>query len=107
MDSSKMTKLGWSSETTLSEGIGIALIEAMAAKLPIIATDVPACREVLDNGKAGILVPERRVDLWINALDQIISSSSQRDYYIAKSINNLKKYDVKNVKNQWFNLFKE
>ena len=93
--------------TTLSEGFGIALIEAMAAKLPIIATDVPACREVLDNGKAGILVPERRVDLWINALDQIISSSSQRDYYIEKSIQNLNKYDVKNVKNKWFNLFKE
>ena len=79
----------------------------MAAKLPIIATDVPACREVLDNGNAGILIPLGRVDLWINALDQIISSSSKRDYYINKSIQNLRKYDVKNVKNKWANLFKE
>ena len=79
----------------------------MAAKLPIIATDVPACREVLDNGKAGILIPLGRVDLWIKALNQIISSSSKRDYYINKSIQNLKKYDVKNVKNKWANLFKE
>ena len=47
--------------TTLSEGFGIALIEAMAARLPIIATDVPACREVLDNGKAGILIPEEEL----------------------------------------------
>ena len=93
--------------TTLSEGFGIALIEAMAAKLPIIATDVPACREVLDNGKAGILIPLGRVDLWINALNQIISSSSKRDYYINKSIQNLKNYDVNNVKNQWSSLFEE
>ena len=92
--------------TTLSEGFGIALIEAMAAKLPIIATDVPACREVLDDGKAGILIPVGRVDLWINALNQIISSSTKRNLYIEKSIQNLKKYDVKVVKNKWFNLFK-
>ena len=92
--------------TTLSEGFGIALIEAMAAKLPIIATDVPACREVLDDGKAGILVPEGRVDLWIKALNQIINSSTKRDYYIEKSIQNLKKYDVKDVKNKWSSVFK-
>ena len=91
--------------TTLSEGFGIALIEAMAARLPIVATDVPACREVLDDGKAGILIPEGRVDLWINALNQIISSSTKRDFYIEKSIKNLKKYDVEIVKHKWINLF--
>ena len=79
----------------------------MAARLPIIATDVPACREVLDNGKAGILIPKGRVDLWINALNQLINSSSKRDYYVEKSIQNLKKYDVKIVKNKWLKLFKE
>ena len=87
--------------TTLSEGFGIALIEAMAARLPIVASDVPACREVLDNGKAGILIPVGRVDLWINALNQIISSPAKRDFYIDKSIRNLKKYDVEIVKNKW------
>ena len=92
--------------TTVSEGFGIALIEAMAARLPIIATDVPACREVLDNGKAGILIPVGRVDLWINALNKIISSSSKRDFYIKNSIRNLKTYDVKIVKNKWLSLFK-
>ncbi len=93
--------------TTLSEGFGIALIEAMAARLPIIATDVPACREVLDNGKAGLLIPSGRVDLWIDGLNQIISSQTKRDYYIENSIQNLKKYDVKVVKNKWSRLFKE
>ena len=93
--------------TTLAEGFGIALIEAMAAKLPIIATDVPACREVLDDGNAGILIPLGRVDLWINALNQLISSPTKRDYYIEKSIQNLKKYDVNIVKNKWRSLFEE
>jgi glycosyltransferase involved in cell wall biosynthesis len=39
------------------EGLGIALIEAMAAGVPVIASDVGACREVLDDGALGLLVP--------------------------------------------------
>jgi glycosyltransferase involved in cell wall biosynthesis len=38
------------------EGFGIALAEAMAAGVPIVATDVGACREVLDLGRCGLLV---------------------------------------------------
>lgn len=38
------------------EGLGIALIEALAAGVPTVASNVGACREVLDNGRWGILV---------------------------------------------------
>ncbi len=43
--------------TTRDEGFGIALAEAMAVGLPVIASDVPACREVLGEGAHGWLVP--------------------------------------------------
>jgi len=43
--------------TTAQEGLGSVLLEAMAAGLPIIASDVPACREVLQDGLHGELVP--------------------------------------------------
>lgn len=42
--------------TTRDEGFGIVLIEAMAKRVPIVASDVPACREVLDGGTVGLLV---------------------------------------------------
>jgi len=46
------------------EGLGIALIEAMAAGVPVVASDVPACREVLEDGALGVLVaPEDPADL--------------------------------------------
>jgi glycosyltransferase involved in cell wall biosynthesis len=43
--------------TTADEGLGIALVEAMAAGVPVVASDVGACREVLDDGALGLLVP--------------------------------------------------
>jgi glycosyltransferase involved in cell wall biosynthesis len=42
--------------TTRDEGFGIVLIEALSAGLPVIASDVPACREVLQGGLLGKLV---------------------------------------------------
>ena len=42
--------------TTQDEGFGIALAEAMAKGIPIIASDVEACREILCNGVCGLLV---------------------------------------------------
>jgi glycosyltransferase involved in cell wall biosynthesis len=43
--------------TTPDEGLGSALVEAMAAGVPVVASDVGACREVLDDGALGLLVP--------------------------------------------------
>src|SRR5690606_8082838 len=42
--------------TTPQEGFGTVLVEAIAAGCVIVASDVPACREVLDHGAYGTLV---------------------------------------------------
>jgi glycosyltransferase involved in cell wall biosynthesis len=39
------------------EGLPYALLEALAAGLPIVATEVGAMPGVLANGRAGLLVP--------------------------------------------------
>ena len=39
------------------EALGVSCLEAMAAGLPIIATDAGGLKEVLDYGKAGCMLP--------------------------------------------------
>ena len=42
---------------THREGVGASILEASAMEKPIIATNIRGCREAVDNGKTGILVP--------------------------------------------------
>jgi len=39
------------------EGMPRALLEAMAMELPCIVSDVPGCRQAVDGGRVGLLVP--------------------------------------------------
>ena len=41
------------------EGMPRSAIEASAMRLPVVATDIRGCREVVDDGETGRLVPSR------------------------------------------------
>jgi glycosyltransferase involved in cell wall biosynthesis len=51
-----------------SEGIPLALLEAGASGRPMIATDVPGCRDVVRHGLTGFLVPLGDVDKMSQAI---------------------------------------
>ncbi len=54
------------------EGIPNALLEACAAGLPIVATDVPGCRDVVTSGVNGLLVPVKNSEALADALETLI-----------------------------------
>lgn len=62
---------------TPDEGQGVALVEAMAAGVPIVATDVGACREVLDQGALGALVPPHQPEALAAAIESTLLARAQ------------------------------
>lgn len=61
---------------SLHEGSPNALIEAMGLGLPCIASDVGGIKDLIENGKNGILVPPKDSISLANALQQLITDSN-------------------------------
>jgi glycosyltransferase involved in cell wall biosynthesis len=59
---------------SLSEGLSNALLEAMAARLPVVATNVGGNPEVVQDGRSGLLVPARNSAALASAMIRILES---------------------------------
>lgn len=53
------------------EGLPLSLLEAAACGRPMIATDVPGCREVVSNEVNGLLVPVKDSTALANAIERL------------------------------------
>lgn len=63
---------------SLFEGTPLTLIEAMASGLPIVTTAVCGMRDVIADGRNGLLVPIRRPDAIADAMARLVESRTLR-----------------------------
>jgi N,N'-diacetylbacillosaminyl-diphospho-undecaprenol alpha-1,3-N-acetylgalactosaminyltransferase len=63
------------------EGVPRILLEAMAMGKPIVATDNVGCREVVENGKNGFLVPVRDSSALAAAIETLITDDECRKQF--------------------------
>ena len=60
------------------EGVPRSLIEAAACGKPIVATDVPGCRDIVHDGDNGLLVPPQQVAPLAAALGRLVGDGALR-----------------------------
>ena len=67
--------------SSLAEGLPLALIEYAQAGLASVATKVGQCAEVLDEGRAGLLVPAQAEHELAQALVRLMASPQERNSF--------------------------
>lgn len=80
------------------EGLPVAMMEAMACGLPVIAMNIRGCRDLVDDGKGGILLEKNVPEEYADAIRRMFA----RDYRSMGAYNCKKaeKYDKSHVKSQ-------
>lgn len=61
-----------------SESFGVAIVEAMACEVPVVVTDVDGFKEVVDGGKAGVLVPREDYKTMAEEIYKLIKNPKRR-----------------------------
>lgn len=64
--------------TSLNEGTPVSLIEAQAANIPVISTDVGGVRDVVIDGETGFIVPSKDVSAFSEKLLKLIEDEKKR-----------------------------
>lgn len=65
--------------TTYGEGLPKVLLEGAACGLPLIATDIPGCREVVRHEWNGLLIPGNDVSALSQAIKRLLRSDAERE----------------------------
>lgn len=68
-----------------AEGFGLVLIEAMAAGVPVVATDVPGIRDVVRHGQTGLLVPPASPPALAEAIRAVLERPDLRDELVRRA----------------------
>lgn len=85
---------------SLSEGMSLAVLEAMAAGLPVVVTDVSGNRELTRSGHDGVIVPPGSAQQLAAALRRLVGDAAYRKELGARGRQRALQYDWSAVARQ-------
>lgn len=93
-----------------TEGFPNVIIEAMAMRCPVIATNVGAIPNMLNNGSnqpAGLVIEPKNVEALIHAINFMVSRSDQAEIFTCNAFLKVKsEYTLEKVCDQYENIWK-
>lgn len=94
--------------STFYEGQSNSLLEYMTMKKPVIATDIEENREVIDDGKEGLLIKPESPEGMAKAIIKLLENRKLREKLAENAYKRVKKYhDIKRVAKQTEELYEE
>lgn len=89
------------------EGFPLAILEAMACGLPVVAFDCHGCNHIVEHGVNGILVPPLDFHRLAQAILDLLQNDSKRELMGAAALEIKSKYSVRRIMNRWNELVKQ
>lgn len=93
--------------TSNFEGMPNAVMEAMAAGLPCVTTDVGDCRELVVEGETGFRVPPRDVDALAGAILKLTGDAALRERMGRAGYERIQPYDVQRMAQRYQQIYAE
>ncbi|NOU88999.1 glycosyltransferase [Paenibacillus sp. LMG 31460] len=90
---------------SLQEGLPVALMEAMAAGLPVVSSEIRGNTDLIENGRGGYLVKPDDVEGFSNSITKIVSDYELRDTFREKNLHCIKKFDLSNVQDNMKSIY--
>ena len=92
--------------TSVMEGLPISVIEAMAARLPIIGTNVDGIRDVVNDREHGYLIENGNIEELVFAMQTLVLDAEQRDKFGSESLRIAgQRYSVKAMIKKYEDIF--
>lgn len=90
---------------SLREGLGMAGLEALAAKLPIIGTHIHGMKDYIENNKNGFCIRKNDKKELRIAIETLINNKKLRVKYGIQGRNIVKKFDLKNTSKKMLKIY--
>jgi glycosyltransferase involved in cell wall biosynthesis len=77
--------------SSISEGLGVVILEALSTGLPVVATNVGGIVDIINSGNNGLLVNARDSEALAKAIIQVLSDNKLREQLIAGGLETIKR----------------
>ena len=92
-------------QPSIVEGISSTILEAMACKTAIIATEVGGNKEILENNKTGILVEPDSCEKFLDKIQELFADKERAKKIGENAFSKVQQYDWSNVGKEYLEVY--
>lgn len=92
---------------SLSEGFPTTLLQAMQSSVPVIASELPGIREIITNGKNGLLRNPKDFNGFADAIIEVLSNEERSKYFAQNGLKSCEDFYAGKMVKKYMDLYQK